>query len=68
MSQEKLVELAKERTELNRLESAVVKLFQLRDDMLSKYVSNEIDWEALGMIIEKIRAELKINSNDIKKE
>ena len=58
--------IAEERTELNRLESAVVKLFQLRDDMLSKYIYNEIDWEALELIINKIRIELKINSNNIK--
>lgn len=65
---ENLDVIAKRRTELNNREMAIVKIFNLKDDNMNKWLSEQIEWDILGRIIDDIRKELKEQSKIINKK
>ncbi|KKM60173.1 hypothetical protein LCGC14_1544560 [marine sediment metagenome] len=60
--------IAIRRSELNNRELAIVKIFNLKDDMLSKWLSEQIEWNVLERILIDIRKELKEQSKIINRE
>ncbi|KKN53339.1 hypothetical protein LCGC14_0603090 [marine sediment metagenome] len=69
MANEKILdEIAIRRTELHNRELAIVRIFNLKDDMMSKWLSEQIEWDILKRILFDIRKELIEQSKIINKK
>ncbi|KKN36765.1 hypothetical protein LCGC14_0770250 [marine sediment metagenome] len=60
----RLAKIAVIRTELNKRESAMIKLFNLRDEWMSKVLIGELDWESFENILNDIQKKLEIKLKD----
>ena len=68
VNEKKLNKIAIRRTELNNREMAIVKIFNLKNDMMSKWLSEQIEWDILERILIDIRNELKEQSKIINRK